>query len=55
MHASMHACLHACVVWLHEVTSYIASSRDPATRHLDGQFQLWTGENFEDGVQPVTA
>ena len=24
----------------------IALSRDPSTRHLDGQFQIWTGEIF---------
>ena len=28
------------------VQTHIALSRDPSTRHLDGQFQIWTGEIF---------
>ena len=28
----------------------IALSRDPSTRHLDGQFQIWTGGNFRGWV-----
>ena len=28
----------------------IALSRDPSTRHLDGQFQIWTGKIFRGRV-----
>ena len=34
------------VIWW----AHIALSRDPSTRHLDGQFQIWTGEIFRGRV-----
>ena len=38
-------CSVADILYVDNTQHYIALSRDPSTRHLDGQFQLWTEEN----------
>jgi hypothetical protein len=43
MYNVTHACTHAC-------THPIGLSRDPSTRHLEGQFQIWMGEIFRGRV-----